>query len=394
MPQDHRSITEFGLAADAPGVHTAAIQAAIDACAGGTLRFPAGTWRSGSLRLRSHLTIQLDAGAVLQGSADIADYDKRYWGGGFLIGKDLDGVAITGAGTIDGADCRDPAGEEGFRGPHCIALTGCRGIRIQGITVIRSANWAFNCVECRDAVFEGLRIRGGHDGVDAMWCQGFAFRDCDFRTGDDCIAGSDNRDFSFTGCHFNTSCNAFRFACLGLRVTASRFQGPGEFRHQVTGKNSMLTAFIHFSPPDRRNCQGLQPQSDDWLIEDCVVDGVEQLYEFDHRALWQNGRPVRQVTFREVTARTLREPVFVVGDIRRQFILVLDRVTLELPAGSWFHHPFIDLRSFDAVQLKGVVCIGVDGSHPALSTVDGLRVDVDALRCETARQPAGPIARP
>ncbi len=381
-----RSVIEFGAVADAPGVQTVALQRAIDAVGeqGGVVLIPRGTFVSGTLRMRSHVTVKLDEGAVLLGSSDFTDYDARYWGGGFITGHDLTDVTIEGPGVIDGADCANPKGEEGFRGAHCLAFVNCSNITVSGLTVRRSANWAFNCVSCRDATFDRLSIRGGHDGLDAMHCERFTFRGCDFRTGDDCIAGADNRGFTFEDCYFNTSCNAFRFSCIDLVVRRCRFKGPGEAAHKVTGKSEMLAAFLHFSPSERTNCQGLQPQSDGWLIEGCTVEDVAQLYEFDHRTLWQSGRPVRQVTFRDLTATGLKKPIWACGDIRRQFMLSLERVTLAIPAGSWFHHPFIDLRSFDCLDVRGLTCVGVDASHPAISTVDGLRVDVRDLVCRSA----------
>ncbi len=379
-------VTAFGVVPGSTAVQTAGIQAAIDAAGaeGGTVRFPAGTCITGTLRLRSGVTLQLDAGAVLQGSVAIADYDRRYWGGGLITAEDARGIALMGPGVIDGADCPDPAGEEGFRGPHCISLRGCSDVTIRDLTVRRSANWAFNCVSCSGAVFDRLRIEGGHDGVDAMHCKDFAFTGCNFATGDDCIAGADNHDFTFTDCRFNTSCNAFRFSCIGLTVRNSAFTGPGTYAHKVTGRNEMLAAFLHFSPPGRTNCTGDEPQSDRWLIESCTVEQVGQLYEFDHRTLWQNGRPVRRVVFRDVTASGLRKPIWVCGDMQRQFHLTLERVHLAIPKGSWHHHPFVDLRSFDGIDVRGLTCQGVDDSHPAISTVDGLRSEIRELVCRPA----------
>ncbi len=381
-----RLVTDFGAVADAVTEQTVALQAAIDAvgASGGIVRVPRGTFISGTLRLRSRTTLKLDEGAVLLGSDNFADYDGRYWGGGFITAHDLTEVAIEGPGIIDGANCANPKGEEGFRGAHCLAFFNCSGIAVRDLTVQRAANWAFNCVSCRDARFERLSIRGGHDGLDAMHCERFAFHGCDLRTGDDCIAGADNRAFVFEDCRFNTSCNAFRFSCLDLAVRRCVFKGPGESAHKVTGKNAMLAAFLHFSPAERTNCQGLQPQSDEWLIEACTVEDVAQLYGFDHRTLWQSGRPVRHVTFREVTASGLKQPIWACGDIRRQFTLSLERVTLAIPKNSWDHHPFIDLRSFDCLDVRGLTCVGVDASHPAISTVDGLRVEVRDLVCRPA----------
>ena len=55
---------------------TDAIAKAVAACAaagGGTVFFPAGRYLTGSIRLESNLTLNLEAGAVLLYSADPAD---------------------------------------------------------------------------------------------------------------------------------------------------------------------------------------------------------------------------------------------------------------------------------------------------------------------------------
>ena len=56
---------DSGAVGDGEHDDTLALQRAIDAAAerGGRVRFAAGTYRSGTLRLRSHVTLELTAGA-------------------------------------------------------------------------------------------------------------------------------------------------------------------------------------------------------------------------------------------------------------------------------------------------------------------------------------------
>ena len=51
-----------------------AIEAA-SAAGGGTVYFPAGTYLTGSIRLRSNITLRLEQGARIEASADPAAYD-------------------------------------------------------------------------------------------------------------------------------------------------------------------------------------------------------------------------------------------------------------------------------------------------------------------------------
>ncbi|HXY40919.1 MAG TPA: hypothetical protein VEQ10_14705 [Vicinamibacteria bacterium] len=54
---------------DGRTVNTASLQRAIDACqGGGRVVIPAGVFVTGTLRLRSHLELHLEPGAVLKGS--------------------------------------------------------------------------------------------------------------------------------------------------------------------------------------------------------------------------------------------------------------------------------------------------------------------------------------
>ena len=51
-------VRQFGARGDGESDDTAAIQRAIDAAAGGTVVLPPGTWRSGTLRLRSGMRLR------------------------------------------------------------------------------------------------------------------------------------------------------------------------------------------------------------------------------------------------------------------------------------------------------------------------------------------------
>jgi polygalacturonase len=74
-------VTEFGAVGDGKTLNTQAIQQAIDAAAkagGGTVVFPAGRYLSGTICLRSHITLELQAGSVLLGSTRVADYPVHF----------------------------------------------------------------------------------------------------------------------------------------------------------------------------------------------------------------------------------------------------------------------------------------------------------------------------
>src|ERR1039457_7084608 len=71
------SVRDYAAAGDGTKLDTRALQAAIDACAaagGGTVYFPPGSYLSGTLFLKSHITLHLDGGATLLGSTKLDDY--------------------------------------------------------------------------------------------------------------------------------------------------------------------------------------------------------------------------------------------------------------------------------------------------------------------------------
>ena len=100
----------LGATGDGLTKDTAAIQKAIDNCAqagGGTVHFAAGTYLSAPLDWKSHVRLQLDSGATLLGSPDMADYpvrDDAPWRRVSLLHADhVTDIALTGAGTVDGS---------------------------------------------------------------------------------------------------------------------------------------------------------------------------------------------------------------------------------------------------------------------------------------------------
>jgi polygalacturonase len=66
-------VKSFGAKADGKSNDREAIRKAIDAAAavsGGVVYFPAGTYSTGSIQLKSNITLQLEHGTVLEASAE------------------------------------------------------------------------------------------------------------------------------------------------------------------------------------------------------------------------------------------------------------------------------------------------------------------------------------
>ena len=166
----------FGAKGDGVSKDTAAIQAAIDACAkqgGGTVRLIAGTYLSAPIVLKSNITLQLDKGATLLGSPDHADYPPLTM---FHL-PDLQPlvsatnavhVAITGEGVIDGngetwwqeARSIRNAGVlgSGHPRPKLIIFDHCQHVRVEEVTIQNSPMWQLVPYYSDDVVIRNIRV--------------------------------------------------------------------------------------------------------------------------------------------------------------------------------------------------------------------------------------------
>lgn len=299
------------------------IQEALDQCKnwGGEVILGPGTWNIASIRLYSDTTLRLKSGCHLRGSTDYSDYKDwgfestlaylkspeivRLWQlpkdyvKAMITAVDAENIAVIGelGSSISGQDCRNPDGEEGFRGPMGMVFCRCQRITLRGYTFTRCGNWAHQIDSCNDVLIDDVHVLGGHDGVDLHHSKNIRIENCDFRTGDDCVAGYDSENILVRHSYFNTSCNCFRIGAKNLQVEGCRFWGPGEYPHQISGRHNTLFAFNYYSF-DYDRCQ----ESANWRISDCVFEDIDCIMHLNHGNCWdQDGSPLRDVTMENCT---------------------------------------------------------------------------------------------
>jgi polygalacturonase len=228
---------EFGAKADGASRDTIAIQRALDRCAvmgGGEVLLAGGTFLSGAIRIGSDTTLRIAADAVLLGSPDIADYPiiQVRWEGRWVSGhaalvwaQDARNVRLTGKGRIvASAAIPGRIAQSGLRNPALIELIAVRGLSITDLTTHQNDMWSIHPVYCEDAIFRGLTVRGGADGIDVDSCSRVLIDQCDFDTADDCISLKSGRgmegnliarptqDVTISNCSFRDR----RWACIGI----------------------------------------------------------------------------------------------------------------------------------------------------------------------------------
>jgi len=207
------NVLAFGAVGDGRTLSTEGIQRAIDACAeagGGTVRIPAGRYVTGAIFLKSRITLQIDAGAVLLGSQNIEDYpviagrwegrERRHYAS-LINGDGLEDIAIVGRGTIDGRgqfwwNARKKLRYDRGR---LIGLYRCNNVLIRGLTLKNSPAWTVHPVYCRNVTISELTILNPEhspntDGINPDSCSNVRISNCHIDVGDDCIAIKSGRD--------------------------------------------------------------------------------------------------------------------------------------------------------------------------------------------------------
>ena len=246
------NVRDFGAAGDGIAKDTAAIQKAIDTAerqGGGTVLVPAGRYLSGTLHLKSNVTLWLDNGSTILARTDNADFDPyeklgfasvsdnetTYFRYGLVTAENAHHIAILGQGTIDGNRTRR-------RGPKTVAIKLCRHVTIRGITVANSPNYSISFWGTDYIDIDGVTILNGYaDGIDPDASRFVRISNCFIDCYDDAICpkaspsmGIENRrgteHLVVTNCTTRTNCSNFKFGT----------ESSGDFRDIALSNITML----------------------------------------------------------------------------------------------------------------------------------------------------------
>jgi len=204
-----------------------AIQRAINACSeagGGVVSLTSGTWLSGPLSLKNHVTLNLEMGSTLLGSSDTRLFHWAFLGKAAQPGEalvsaiDVQDVAITGQGHIDGnggavwwpqavqahkaqtsgplpygPDYPGVPAANGLPRPWLIEFSHVQHGRISGVTATNSPMWTVVVRESSQIRIDHLTIRNpalsrNTDGIDLVSSDHVTMSTVDIATGDDNIA--------------------------------------------------------------------------------------------------------------------------------------------------------------------------------------------------------------
>ena len=279
----------FGIHSDGTTLNTSSIQFAIDHInrnGGGRLVFHVGRYLTGTVHMRSGVTLHLEEGAVLLGSLNPFDYQSRTnpFMTSLIFADSVNNIGITGKGMIDGqgkqvarnyVDVIDKGLiKDKFRSgrpevetrPMIIYFRGCSQVQVKGITLKNSASWNQTYDQCRNINIDSITVDNkdfwNEDGVDLVDCDSASVTNSFFDVADDgiCLKSHDARFFCdhilIRNNTVRSSANAIKFG------TVSR----GGFRNIRIVHNKVYDTY--------RSAIALEAV-DGGFVEDIEIDSLE-----------------------------------------------------------------------------------------------------------------------
>lgn len=253
-----QDIRDHGAKPDGVTLATPAINRAVDAAAaagGGTVYVPAGRFLTGTIYLKSNVTLELAAGAVLLGSTELSDYPENpppeptdtvefrryrhlypqkfeYGRYSLIYSAGQENVAVVGRGTIDlqGDHPNFSKAELVKRGrtrqqahferPYGLSFVRCRNVQVRDIVLRKLAFWTQDYLDCDDVRIEGITVDSleqdrNNDGIDIDGSRRVRVANCLLNAGDDAICLKANyrdcEDIVITNCVASSFANGVKF---------------------------------------------------------------------------------------------------------------------------------------------------------------------------------------
>ncbi|MCS6991667.1 MAG: glycosyl hydrolase family 28 protein [Chitinophagales bacterium] len=208
-------IRRFGAVGDGVTLNTAAIQAAIEAAyryGGGRVVVPEGVFLTGSIVLKSNVTLHIMRGGVLLGSANPDQYRKLNRWKALILADGQTNLSITGFGEVDGQGRKvalhlDSLFYSGkldsadynfvkmrpshYIRPQLIEFVQCRNILIKNITLRNAACWVQTYDRCNNLRLDSVRVESdaywNNDGLVIQDCRNVRVVNCFINSADDGI---------------------------------------------------------------------------------------------------------------------------------------------------------------------------------------------------------------
>lgn len=197
MSASFYNVKAYGAAGDGKQIDSPAINRAIEAAAeqgGGTVYFPAGTYMSYSIRLKSNITLYLDAGAILMaaypGENDgydeaepnehnkYQDFGHSHWKNSLIWGIGLENITICGQGIINGRGLTREESRLPGVGNKAVSLKLCRNITMKDITMLNCGHFALLATGVDNLTINNLLVDTNRDGFDIDCCRNVRISDC------------------------------------------------------------------------------------------------------------------------------------------------------------------------------------------------------------------------
>ena len=113
------------------------------------------------------------------------DHGHSHWHNSLIWGEDLENVAITGEGMIDGRGLTWNADPAHPTGNKAVALKNCTRVTLKDFTIFRGGHFAVLATGCRQVTIDHITIDSNRDGLDIDSCQHVTITNCDINTPND-----------------------------------------------------------------------------------------------------------------------------------------------------------------------------------------------------------------